>query len=46
MKDLIAERGPEDVGVQRLARRMQAAGRLDLVVLTAVVFDMVVKPGS
>jgi uncharacterized membrane protein len=45
MKELIGERGPEDSGVQKLARRMDIAGRFDLVILTAVVFDMVVKPG-
>jgi len=45
MKALIAERGPVDPGVQKLARRMDIAGRFDLVILTAVVFDMVVKPG-
>jgi uncharacterized membrane protein len=46
MKALIAESGPEDPGVRKLARRMQAAGRVDLVILTAVVLDMVVKPGA
>ncbi len=45
MKELIAERGPADPGVQGLARRINIAGRLDLLVLIAVVFDMVVKPG-
>ncbi|MGH2759072.1 MAG: DUF2269 family protein [Actinomycetota bacterium] len=45
MKELIAERGPADPGVQTLARRIGIAGRLDLLVLVAVVFDMVVKPG-
>lgn len=46
MKELIAERGPQDAGVARLGRRMDRAGRFDLVVLTAVVLDMVVKPGA
>ena len=46
MKELIAERGPADPGVQTLARRINASGRLDLLVLVAVVFDMVVKPGT
>lgn len=45
MKELIAERGPNDPGVTKLARRMDVAGRIDLIVLTAVVLDMVVKPG-
>lgn len=46
MKELIAERGPADPAVGGLARRINVAGRLDLLVLIAVVFDMVVKPGS
>lgn len=45
MKELIADRGPADAGVQTLARRLNVGGRIDLLVLTAVVFDMVVKPG-
>lgn len=45
MKELIADKGPADPGVQRLARRLDVAGRIDLLVLIAVVFDMVVKPG-
>lgn len=46
MKELIAERGPADPAVQGLGKRMSIAGRLDLLVLIAVVFDMVVKPGT
>lgn len=45
MKELIASKGPADPGVQRLARHMDVFGRIDLLILTAVVFDMVVKPG-
>lgn len=45
MKELIAERGPVDAGVHKLSRRMAVAGRIDLILLTAVVLDMVVKPG-
>ena len=46
MKALIAERGPADPGVQTLAKRLNLGGRLDLLVLVAVVFDMVIKPGT
>lgn len=45
MKELIAEKGPTDPGVGKLSRRIDIAGRIDLVVLFAVLLDMVVKPG-
>lgn len=45
MKAIIAERGPNDPVAAHMARRMDLAGRIDLVVLVAVVFVMVVKPG-
>lgn len=45
MKAVIAERGPNDPVGAHMARRMDLAGRIDLVVLIAVVFDMVIKPG-
>ena len=46
MKALIAEKGPADGGVERLSKRMSFSGRIDLIVLAAVVLDMVVKPGA
>lgn len=39
------ERGPQDPEAQRLTRRMTLASRFNMLVLVAVVFDMVVKPG-
>lgn len=39
------ERGPHDPVVRHLARRIDLAGRVDLVILVAVVGDMIVKPG-
>ena len=45
MKAVIAERGPNDPEVTKLANRMQMSGRIDLLVLVLVVLDMVVKPG-
>jgi uncharacterized membrane protein len=42
---LTAERGPSDPEVQRRIRRILAVSRVDLVVLTLVVADMVFKPG-
>jgi uncharacterized membrane protein len=39
------ERGPEDPEVQRRSRRLIWISRIELIVLIAVVFDMVVKPG-
>lgn len=45
MKALVAERGPNDPVAAHMARRMDLAGRIDLVVLIAVIFVMVVKPG-
>jgi uncharacterized membrane protein len=45
MKALIAERGPTDPVVTQLSRRIQNFGRIDLIILIAVVADMVFKPG-
>ena len=45
MKALIAERGPNDPVVAHMARRIDLAGRVDLIVLIIVVFMMVTKPG-
>ena len=45
MKAVVAERGPNDPVAVHMARRMDLFGRVDLVVLILVVFDMVVKPG-
>jgi uncharacterized membrane protein len=45
MKNTIAERGPNDPVVTQLSRRIDLAGRIDLIIVVAVVFDMVVKPG-
>lgn len=45
LKAVTEERGPSDPEVMRLARRIDVAGRIDLVVLLIVVFNMVVKPG-
>ncbi len=44
MTRLATERGPQDPVVRQLARRIDRAGRFDLVILLAVVFVMVVKP--
>jgi len=40
------ERGPTDPEVQQRIRRIFLISRIDLVVLTVVVLDMVFKPGS
>ena len=45
MKALVAERGPNDPVATHMGRRMDLFGRVDLVVLVLVVFDMIVKPG-
>lgn len=45
MKEAIDARGPNDPEAVRLARRLDLFGRFDLLVLIAVVFVMVVKPG-
>jgi uncharacterized membrane protein len=45
MKAIIEERGPNDPVATHMARRLDLFGRIDLIVLIAVVFDMVVKPG-
>jgi uncharacterized membrane protein len=42
---LIADRGPEDAEVRRRIKRVVMVGRLDLVTLVVVVWDMAVKPG-
>jgi uncharacterized membrane protein len=42
---LVEERGPQDPEVRRRLRRVVLVGRLDLVTLVVVVWDMVVKPG-
>ena len=44
MKAVIEERGPNDPVATHMARRLDLFGRIDLVVLIAVVFDMIVKP--
>jgi uncharacterized membrane protein len=41
-----AERDPSDPEIQRRIKRIFAISRIDLVVLTLVVADMVFKPGS
>lgn len=43
---LTIERGPQDPVVQHTRRRLVRASRIDMVILVAVVFDMVVKPGT
>ena len=45
LKAAVEERGPNDPAVKQLARRIDIAGRIDLLVLVVVVFNMVVKPG-
>lgn len=45
MKEASATRGPNDPAVMQLARRIDIAGKIDLVILVLVVFNMVVKPG-
>ena len=45
MKAVIEERGPNDPVATHMARRLDLFGTVDLIVLIAVVFDMVVKPG-
>ena len=42
---LTAEKGAEDPDVQRRIRRVVMVSRIELVLLIAIVFDMVVKPG-
>jgi hypothetical protein len=42
---LSAERSPDDPEVQRRAARLFLVARIELILLIAVVFDMVVKPG-
>lgn len=42
---LSAGRSPDDPEVQRRARRLFLVARIELLLLIAVVFDMVVKPG-
>jgi uncharacterized membrane protein len=44
LKELGPQRGPNDPVVTQLARRIDRAGKVDLVVLLVVVFFMVVKP--
>jgi uncharacterized membrane protein len=46
LAQVVAERGPQDSEAQRLSRRMKLASRFNMLVLIAVVFDMVVKPGA
>jgi len=43
---LSAERDPSDPEIQRRIKRIFAVSRVDLVVLTLVVADMVFKPGT
>jgi uncharacterized membrane protein len=43
---LIDERGPTDPEIGRRIRRIVSVSRIDLVVLTLVVADMVFKPGA
>jgi uncharacterized membrane protein len=45
MKAVVEERGPNDPVAAHMARRLDLFGKVDLVVLIAVVFDMIVKPG-
>jgi uncharacterized membrane protein len=45
LKELGPERGPNDPVVTHLARRIDLAGKIDLIVLIGVIFVMVVKPG-
>jgi len=45
MKALVAERGPNDPVVAHMGRRLDLFGKVDLAILIAVVFVMVVKPG-
>jgi uncharacterized membrane protein len=42
---LVEERGPQDPEVRRRLRRVVLVGRIDLITLIVVVWDMVVKPG-
>jgi uncharacterized membrane protein len=44
--ELIETRGVEDPEAKRTVARLVAVGRIDLVVLTLVVVDMVLKPGA
>jgi uncharacterized membrane protein len=44
LKELGPERGPHDPVVTHLARRIDLAGKVDLIVLVIVVFVMVTKP--
>lgn len=45
MKELVDQRGPNDPVVAHMARRLDLFGRIDLIVLIAVVFVMITKPG-
>jgi uncharacterized membrane protein len=42
----MAERGPQDPVTQQLLRRQRFLTRLNVLLLIAVVFDMVVRPGT
>lgn len=44
--EAIAQRGPEDEGVQNDIARLFVIARIDLVVLAVVIADMVIKPGT
>jgi uncharacterized membrane protein len=44
--ELFSERGPDDPEARRILARVVAVGRIDLLVLTLVVVDMVLKPGA
>ena len=44
MKALVAERGPNDPVVTHMGRRLDLFGKIDLIILIAVVFMMVTKP--
>jgi hypothetical protein len=44
--EAIAQRGPEDEGVQNDIARLFVIARIDLVVLAVVIVDMVIKPGT
>jgi uncharacterized membrane protein len=43
---LLADRSPDDAGVQALIRRILIAARFDSVLLLFITFDMVAKPWS
>jgi hypothetical protein len=44
--ELFEARGPDDPEAQRILARLVAVARIDLVVLSLVVVDMVLKPGA